>query len=190
MPRGLTSAVQTELESGSYHPFWAVEINYTDIPREAVRVWTGIGTLRLIINRVAWDFAGVGTLGSIEPIKETSELKAERIGLSLSGIPSDIIAHTQTNSWHGRPLRIWFGLLDDDRNVIADPKIFALGRLDTMNIQSGAETSTIKITAESPLIDADTPRDTYFTSEYQKTLYPMDRGLDFVPSLQNQEIDW
>ena len=46
------------------------------------------------------------------------------------------------------------------------------------------------MTVESRLIDLERARDWRYTSENQKSLYPNDKGLDFVVDLQDMPIAW
>ena len=59
-----------------------------------------------------------------------------------------------------------------------------------MSINESADTSTLQLTAENKLIDLERPRVGRFTSEYQKSIYPDDKGFDFVESMQEQKIVW
>ena len=59
-----------------------------------------------------------------------------------------------------------------------------------MTISDGGDTATIKLTAESRLIDLDRSRERRFTSEDQKIEFPDDKGLEYVDDLQDKEIVW
>ena len=62
--------------------------------------------------------------------------------------------------------------------------------MDVMTIDDGAGTVAIGMTVESRLIDLERARDWRYTSENQKSLYPNDKGLDFVVDLQDMPIAW
>jgi hypothetical protein len=64
------------------------------------------------------------------------------------------------------------------------------GYMDEMNIDEGAEFGTIELKVENKLIDLERARVLRFSSGYQKTKYPGDKGLDFVEDLQDKEIVW
>ena len=59
-----------------------------------------------------------------------------------------------------------------------------------MNIDEGPDTSTIELKVENKLIDLERARVRRFTGNYQKSVYPGDKGLDFVESLQDKEVVW
>jgi hypothetical protein len=62
--------------------------------------------------------------------------------------------------------------------------------MDQMNISDSADTSTIELKVENKLIDLERARIARFTSGYQKSIYPNDKGLDFVEDLQDKKITW
>jgi hypothetical protein len=43
---------------------------------------------------------------------------------------------------------------------------------------------------ENKLIDLERARVARFTSGYQKSIYPNDKGLDFIEDLQDKKIPW
>ena len=73
---------------------------------------------------------------------------------------------------------------------MADPYAIFQGQMDLMTISDGGDTATIKLTAESRLIDLDRSRERRFTSEDQKIEFPDDKGLEYVDDLQDKEIVW
>jgi hypothetical protein len=64
------------------------------------------------------------------------------------------------------------------------------GYMDEMNIDEGPESGTIELKVENKLIDLERARTRRYTSEYQKSVYPGDLGLDFVESLQDKKVVW
>jgi len=62
--------------------------------------------------------------------------------------------------------------------------------MDQLSIDEGAETSTVKMTVESRLIDLERPRTRRYTRENQQIRHSGDRAFDFVESLQSQRLQW
>jgi len=149
-------------------------------------VWSGYGT----VNWNGHDFVGLGTLGQISTIEESSDIKANNLTLTLSGIPSDALAQAMGETRQGNPVTIWFGCLGDNNNVLADPiKSFA-GRMDVPLIEEGSQTSTISITVESILVDLQRSRLRNYTHEDQQIDFPGDLGFEYVPGLQDWNGVW
>ena len=77
--------MQTELQKAGLRPVFFVEIG---VSSGTLRLWSGYGT----VNWNSQDWSGVGHLGEISPITETTEIRADSLSLKLSGIPSDYLA--------------------------------------------------------------------------------------------------
>lgn len=183
MPRDLTSAVIDELTKGTVYPVLFCELEFDS---GNVNVWSGYG-------EITWDsktWSGVGDLGSVSPIRETANTEAVGVNLTLSGIPSAMLSVALGEHYQGRPASLWFGFTDKSGTIIADPANVYGGRMDIMKIDEGGETASITVSTESRLRDLRRARDHRYTHEDQQILYPGDLGLQFVASLQDQQIVW
>lgn len=201
--RDLSTAVQTNLEDDVVYPFFAVELLFDDSP---LRLWTGLGTL--VYDGNSW--VGTGNLLDVSSIEETSEIAVRGATLTLSGVPSEVISLALSEPYQGRVSNVYFGMFskgnlqkEDGAYILKEDggriqlelqetgltEIFS-GYMDEMNIDEGPETSTIELKVENKLIDLERARVRRFTSGYQKSVYPGDKGLDFVESLQDKEVVW
>lgn len=183
MSRGLTSGMTTAVTAERLEPIILAE---ADFDSGAVRVWSGIGDL-------SWDsktWTGVGDLGSVAFAAETGSLVATSAVLTLSGIPSSLIAIALAEDYQERPANIWFGALDTDGSVIADPEEIHGGRMDVMTIDEDADTATVSVSVESNLIHLEVPKQRNYTPEDQKEEFSGDTGFDQVAALQDAEIVW
>lgn len=204
MSRDISDAVLDALDDDVVYPFYAVELLFDG--DQTLRMWTGVGTLVY----KGQDWVGTGNLLNIDTVEETSEIAAKGANITLSGVPSEVISLALGETYQGRVCNIYFGmfsygsllqesesyiLLQDGskinltKNLTSLTSIFS-GYMDQMNIEEGAETSTIELLVENKLVDLERARVARFTSSYQKSIYPNDKGLDFVESLQDKEIVW
>ena len=186
MSRDLTSATITNISEATVYPFFAIELNFDS---EILRLWTGQGTLTLP-DTTQW--IGTGTLLDISAIEETAEMAVRGATLTLSGVPSEILSLALSEPYQGRVCNIYFGTFTGGDLTTAPSnfdQIFS-GYMDQMNIQDGPETATIELKVENKLVDLERARVARFTSGYQKSIYPSDKGLDFVESLQDRELFW
>lgn len=191
MPRGYSSAFGTELAGQYLRPCFFCQIQFTS---GISYIWSGIGN-------IAWNgqtWSGVGSLGKISKIEESSEVKATNISLELSGIDSNLLHQAIGETRQGYPVQIWFGALSANPTklvtgpptIIADPwKVFS-GRMDQPTIQEGADTSTISISVESRMVDLQRPRERRYTHQDQQIDFPGDLGFEYVESLQNWSGIW
>lgn len=181
--RDVTEAFIAELTAGSKAPILFYEGEFAT---GTVRMWTGFGT-------ITWDsktWTGAGNLGGVSDIQETGDVQANGVTLSLSGIPSEMIALALDDARQGLPGKIWLGFMAADGSVVADPDVVFAGRLDVPQVDDGATTCTISISYENRLRDLDRAREYRYTDESQKIFYPTDKGFEFVPSLQEWSGVW
>jgi len=182
--RDLTTAVKNELDKAGLQLGLFVEIIFDSGP---FRVWSGLGNMTLGGNV----YSGIGTLGRIDKIEESAtDIRASGVALTLSGIPSALLAQTLTENYQGRQATIWLVMFDSAWQIIADPVVLNVYRLDYPQIEEGGETCSITVFAESILADLERPRVRRRTHEDQIALHAGDLGFEFVAALQNKETIW
>jgi len=133
MTRTLGSSFQTELAASELSPFFAVEMDFEGDP---VRLWGGYGNI--VIDGDT--YFGAATLLNISAISETSEVQANGITVSLSGIDTSLISAALSENYQGREMKVYFGVLNDSGAIIDDPYIAFKGRMDVMTIDEDGET--------------------------------------------------
>lgn len=183
MARDVTASVLAEFGKTEVAPVLLAEIEFSG---GFTRVWNGIGDLVF----GGETYTGIGDLGKVTPVGETTEVRAEGLTFELSGIPSSLISLALGQAQRNKSAVLWLGFMDANGALIADPfKIFS-GRVDAAEIEEGGETATIRIAAESILADLQRSRERRYTHEDQKIDFPNDKGLEFVASLQDKQIIW
>ena len=143
-------------------------------------------------RNITWggnEYIGAGTIGTVSDIEETSELQANGVKLTLSGIPSTYVSVALTQEYQGSSATEYLGVLSSSYGLVDDPFIIFVGKVDTMAI-SLSETATIEIDIENRLIDWERPRISRFTNEEQQNLFSGDKGLEFVDSVAEKELFW
>ena len=204
MSRVLPTTIVDALDDNVVYPFFAVEMNFDG--DDVLRLWTGVGTLTF--EGVSW--TGSGTLLGISAIEETTETAARGADITITGLPSEVLALALSTPYQGRTCKIYFGmfakgslqkestnfiLLEDGSRIELEDRatglteIFA-GYMDQMDIEELPETSTIHLKVENKLVDLERARVARYSSSYQKSIYPTDFGLDLVESIQDKEIVW
>lgn len=178
MSRDLTPTTTSSLDDDVVYPFFAVELLFDSEP---VRMWTGQGSLSANGNT----YIGLGQILNVSSVEETAEISVKGATITLSGVTQDLVALALNETYQGRVCNIYFGMTGEQ--VLN--QIFS-GYMDQMNIADGGETSTIELKVENKLVDLERPKIARFTSGYQKSVYPNDKGLDFVEDLQDKKIAW
>ena len=179
MSRDLQTSVSNALDDEVVYPFFSVDLNFLT---QSLYFWTGYGELEID----GTTYLGAGHLLQISSIEETSEIAARGATLTLSGIPSETLSLALSEPYQGRLCKIYFGFT----SAPADRAEIFSGYMDQMNIDEGADTSSIQLQVENKLIDLERQRVSRYTSAYQKSKYPGDLGLDFVESLQDKQVVW
>ena len=183
MTRTLHADTTAELATEDLRDALLIDLAFAD---GTVRFWSGIGDL-------VWSgdtFTGTGSLGEVSKIEETADLRAVGVQLKLSGIPASLLAIALGEHYQGRLGNKWLALFDANWAIIDDPILMFTGKMDVMVIEVGQETGTIQVNLEHRLIDLNRARERRYTPEDQNVLYPNDRGLDNVASLQDKDIVW
>ncbi len=207
MTRTLPATMATGVEAASIDVFFAIELFFDTT---TLRFWSGLGEATIQGNT----YVGSGNLIQISSVDESMDISAKGATLTLSGLPSNLLSLALQEPYQGRKCRIYFGLKDNATQflqteageflqtetgayfdlTVGEPEavmteIFT-GFIDQMNIDEGAETSTIALYVESRLIDLQKSRERRYTSESQKSRFPEDKGFEFVESLQRQTFSW
>jgi len=181
--RTWSTAIKAEFAKQQVHPFLMVELAFDS---GTLRLHDGIGDL-------SWDgqtWTGAGAAGSIGAVKETSEIRANGVSLTVSGVDSSIIAVALDQAYQGRIAKIYIGFFDQDGAIIADPLPIFVGKMDTMTMRDEGSIATVTIQCESRLIDLERPREFRYTAEDQNIIYTGDKGFEFIESLQDASIVW
>jgi len=79
---------------------------------------------------------------------------------------------------------------DNPSVIVADPYAIFSGFMDVMVLKDSGATATITVQCENELITLENPNIKRYTPEDQSITFPNDTGLDYVASLQDQEILW
>jgi hypothetical protein len=175
----------TEVSASQLSPILLASFSFST----PVRLWSGYGTITV----GAVTYQGIGTLGTISPVEETTDLSARGINFQLSGIPSSYVAIALTENYQGKACSVLFGALDATGAIVSSPVTIFAGRMDVMSINDDGQNATIIMSAENKLVDFLRPRETRYTHEEQQNLYPVsppDLGLEFVNAIQEKQIYW
>jgi hypothetical protein len=180
--RAIPAGTDAALLSKKLAPIGLVQLGFGS---GTVRLWTGFGNM----SWGGFTWSGTGTLGQIGPMEETVESRAATVQLQLSGIPPDVLKIALAEDWQGRDARIYYGVLDDNRQWVGDPFQIRRGLMDLMTLTEGKEAS-IALAIESRDIDLGRAKIRRYTAEDQRAEYPGDKGCDAVALLQSWNGIW
>jgi hypothetical protein len=181
MSRDLHPGVEAASIDATVYPAFLAEVQ---VDGGYLRFWSGLGSIAW--NGETWN--GAGTLLGVSPVQETDGLAATGMRFSLSGISTEVISATIGNARQGLSAKLWLAVFDSSGAIIGDPVMLFSGLTDVPEISESGETCTVSMTAESRLIDLERPRVRRYTREDQRTIYPTDKGFNYVPGLQDRKI--
>jgi hypothetical protein len=183
MPRDLSADFLAAIKSKKIRPAIFVEMHFTSGPDY---LWSGQGT-------ISWnghDWIGAGSLVSIAPIEEGSNVMARGIAVAFSGIDASILAGIMGEFRVGLPAIVYLGLFDSGNNLIDSPIISWAGWTDRPEIEMDGQTATITVNCENKLVSMNVAVDRRCTNEQIQYDHPGDRGGEFINSIQDTVIYW
>lgn len=159
---------------------------FFDFQGGAVRVWTGYGNLVYGGNT----FTGLGDLGTVSPVEETTELRANGLAFTLNGIPSSMLSSVLNETYRGRAVTLWLATLTSAGAITGTPYPVFQGKTDMFAVAPGAETCSITITAENRAIDFLRNLDRRYTHDDQQINFPGDDGFIYVADSMQKNFQW
>jgi hypothetical protein len=164
----LAFGVQFELDSGD------------------VNVWTGIGDFTGSDGNA---YTGAGELLSISNIEESKELQSTNLTINISGLSAEVYAAVTGEDMQNRLVTLRLFFFHPDTMAEIDNVILFKGRIDGITITDG-DSFNIIFSCENKLVDLTRPKNLFYTPETQEYLYTGDKGLEFVPEIQEQQLFW
>ena len=139
-------------------------------------------------------YFGVGSLGSIELVRETDEIEITNIKLSLSNANSQIREYVAKLEYANRRCTLYAAFLSATNSVVGVPVVIYDGLMDNMSMSLGAN-ATVQLIVTNHLADWNRTRKGRYTSEEQKLVDSTDTGLDHLENAVQKsrgeiEVDW
>ena len=187
MARNITSAFNTAISAQNVIPFFAVSLAFNT---GTLYLWNGYGDLSLTAGGSTNTYTGLGDAVGMSPIDEQSLIQASGANLVLNGVKSTLISTALSAQYTNRDGKIFLGLFDTSKNVVADVYTLFIGKMDVMIIRETGETSTIELKLENRLVSLERPNDRRMTDEDQKNLFTGDKGFEFIADLQDKQLVW
>ncbi len=153
-----------------------------DHPDGTVRVWSGLGPVTW--NTQIW--LGAGTLGSIEGVAHTGDLRENEVAFTLNQVAPTALG-LSTFSIRNRSATVWCRWERSDGSFYDASLIIWRGLQD---YAAADETEAkLTVTARSPIADWREAANVAWTHEEQQARFPGDTGLDRIPGLVNKEFE-
>ena len=187
MARNITTAFNNAVSAQNVIPFFAVSLAFNT---GTLYLWNGYGDISLTAGGSTNTYTGLGDATGISPIDEQSAIQASGANLVLNGVKSSLISTALSAQYTNRDGKIFLGMFDTSKSVIADVYTLFVGKMDVMIIRETGETSTIELKLENRLVALERAIERRYTDEDQKNLFSGDKGFEFVPDLQDKQLVW
>lgn len=183
MARALTAGMITELTANTCRPAFFFEAVFESF---TLRIWNGVGDISW--NSQTW--LGNGWFRGFSGARESDDFSRNNLEVHLSGVPDTVLALILAGSKQGAPGKLWLGMLNASRQVIADPYLVYEGKLDIPMLDEGAEDTEVTLTFENEFTSVNRSTDFRWESESQKIFYPTDKGFEYVTATQEWTGHW
>ena len=81
-------------------------------------------------------------------------------------------------------------LFNNPSIIVSNPYTIFSGFMDVMTLKDKGDTATVTVNCESELVTLENPKTKRYTPQDQAIDFPNDKGLEYVASLQDDEILW
>lgn len=137
------------------------------------------------------EWLGLGELGGISEIDESSDLGVRGFTLTLSGVQPALLATAMDRTdYKGRPVVLYVGVLDEDAQLVATPKVLARGTMDVASIERNAKSGTIHLRCERESIRLLRKITARFSDQDHQLRFPGDKIFSLAAGLQNKDVTW
>lgn len=189
MTRSINASGVTNITGVDVYPIYLVAINFTS----PVYVHSDVGTIShtppFLGSPV--NYVGVGNLGSVSAIPESTNIQANIINLTLSGINTNTISTAIQTDYQGKDCSIEIGLRDTMANggAILDTIVIFSGFIDNMSLDI-SDTATITVSVVDKMVRFDKASNRRFNHADQQKEYPLDDSFIYQDSLKEQILVW
>lgn len=170
---GVLYLVEARFSTGTYYfTNWTHNIEWMG------QVWLGFGAV-----------ISVGAITEVEGI----QYPAVDIGLSVSDPAMLALARGNVQTYRGKPVLIYMGVLDDELRLVGEPELEWVGRMDQVRIKTGdgeEDAAGVSMRCEMPGRDNRGPQTLRLNHAQQQARYPGDTGLSRVEALTGRPVAW
>lgn len=136
-------------------------------------------------------YLGVGQFGAVSTAGENSDLSRSTVSLTLSNIPGDMGALVLNEYFQGRKGTIYLGYVNEDSGqLVGDPVVIHRGRMDYATIDQSGGSFTVMVKVESRFASWNKPLIRRYNNAFQQSIYPDDKGFEFVEQAAERQINW
>lgn len=183
MGRITNAAFRSKLGESVLYPALFAEFEFDNA---TTRFWSG--DVDISWNGHVW--TGGGLLGSITLSGEADTIQARGLNFSLNFVDQSFYANAVQTEYRGRPVRLWFALMNAEGTSVEYSYLMEEARMDTMTVFEEGDTISLNLSCETRLIDMFHPNMLYLNSNDYHKIEPDDDFYSFVPGLAGSRLPW
>ena len=185
MPRGLSSAVKTELATGTLDPVYLVDIEFAT----PVYLTNAPFDITSSVSGSSQTYLSNGHLRSITGANETNRPTKNSLSFSLSGVDQTYIAIALNENIINANVSLYKGYLDNNNGVISDPFLLFYGTIDEYKINDNTNTANLILTVTSHWGNFSKTAGRTTTDNSQQRYFTNDKGMEYA-ALTVRDIKW
>jgi len=185
MPRGLTSAVKTELATGNIDPVLLIELGLAS----PVYLTNASFNITSNVSGLSKTYVSGGHLKAITGVSETNTPTRNTLAISLSGVDQTYIALILNENIINDNVYIYRGYLDSSQSLIADPFLLFFGTINDYKITDNTTTANVLLTVTSHWGNFSKTSGRTTTDNSQQRFFSNDKGMEFS-ALTVKDIKW
>ena len=185
MPRGLTSAVKTELATGIIEPVLLIELGFGT----PVYLTNASFDITSSVSGSSRTYLSNGHLKNISAVSETNKPTKNSLIISLSGVDQTYVSIALNENIINDDVHIYRGFLDDNLSLISDPFLLFYGTINDYKITDNTTTAKIVLTVTSHWGNFSKTSGRTTTDNSQQRFFSGDKGMEFS-ALTVRDIKW
>jgi hypothetical protein len=134
-------------------------------------------------------YLGIGSIGDISQINETSDSSPSLYNITLSGLDATLVSSLNRADYLNHTVTTWLLVLDANHNVIGDPVHWWTGLTDRITVNMGRRAS-VDIAVRDRRVLWQNPQTQLWTEAAQKRRDPTDQAFKQIASLEGLELEW
>ena len=185
MPRGLTSAVKTELATGNIAPILLIDFGFAT----PVYLTNASFDITSSVSGSSRTYLSNGHLRKVSGVSETNRPTKNSLQISLSAVDQTYVSIALNENIINSDVHIYRGFLDSNRALISDPFLLFYGTVDEYKITDNTDTANLTLVITSHWGNFSKTNGRVTTDNSQQRFFSGDKGMEFS-ALTIKDIKW
>lgn len=182
MSRDISTTNLAEIDAAHYSPVILAKLEFSD----PVHVHTDIGSLTFSGD----EYIGVGNLGSVNVIPESSDLQPSQLQLQLSGIEDQYVLNALEQGQYGDRVTLYLGYRNNGGALVDAPLTLWRGKFQFSDIVQDEGDNSVVVTVQHDLASIDDIEGGRFSHEDQTSRFAGDDAFEYIHLMATRNVVW